>query len=315
MYRFALVALIAAGCSAGDKGGSSDTGDGGGGLDDTGGGGGGANFADFIDVTDSPTGDFTGYEGGFDAAGEWWTQSVDPEAQTTTTLDGEVSDFESGDPVIGAAVEFWYGDAVDGVADAKTESDDSGKVSISEMPVCTPLTYKVSTDPNLDATKDTYEAHQIYAVGEGELKVEDELNSVSVTTYRLIPSLLGVTVDDDKGIIAGTAYDVNEDEIMGAQVVVRDDNGTIPESLVVKYFVEEFPNREQPHTSEDGLWVAMNVPEGTWNVEMYVSDGAGGHYLMANTVVEVFPGSINISNTFTGFGNGIRYPDSCLAAR
>lgn len=314
MTRFALMALIAAGCSAGDKGSSSDTGDGNGGLDDTGGSS-GADFADFIDVTEGATGDFTGFEGGFDAAGAWLTQDVDPEAQTTTTLDGEVSDFESGNAVTGATVEFWYSDAVSGVADAKDESDDNGEVSISDMPVCTPMTYKVSTDPSLDATKDTYEAHQIYSVGEGELKVDDELNSVSVTTYRLIPSLLGVTVDDDKGIIAGTAYDINEDQIMGAQVVVRDDNGNIPEDLVVKYFVEDFPNRDQPYTSEDGLWVAMNVPEGTWNVEMYISDGAGGHYLMGNTVVEVFPGSINISNTFTGYGDGIRYPDSCLAAR
>ena len=83
----------------------------------------------------------------------------------------------------------------------------------------------------------------------------------------------------------------------------------------VFYFVDDFPQRDQPHTSEDGLWVAMNVPEGSWNVEMYVSDGAGGHIQMSNTRVEVFANSINISNHYTGYGEGIKYPDSCVAAR
>lgn len=312
MSRFTLVALVALGCSSGDKGGTG-TDDTAGGTDDTASGG-GATFDDFIDVTETATGDFTGFEGGFDAAGAWWTQSVDPEAQVTAELDAEVLDFESDEPVE-ATVEFWYGDVVSGVADAKSTSDTEGSVGISNVPMCTPMTYKVWTDPELDKTKDTFEAHQIYGLGEGELKVTDELNSVSVTTYRLIPSLLGVTVDDDKGIIAGTAYDINETPVEGAQVVVRDSAGNIPADLVVKYFVDDFPNRNQPYSSEDGLWVAMNIPEGTWNVEMYISDGAGGHYLMGNTVVEVFAGSINISNTFTGYGEGIRYPDSCVAAR
>ena len=97
----------------------------------------------------------------------------------------------------------------------------------------------------------------------------------------------------------------------GAQVVVRDADGNIPESLVVKYFVDDFPNRNQEWTSEDGLWVAVNVPVGTWYVDAYVSDGAGGHIVKGTTVVEVIADSINVSNIHTGYGDGIRYPEGC----
>lgn len=310
MRRFVCLAALAIGCSAGDKSGSG-SGSGDGGVDDTGETSSGAEFADFIDVTEAPIGDFTGFEGGFDEAGGWWTQDVDPDKVGTTELQAIASDFETGEVVIDATVEFWFDDAVSGVADAKSETDSNGETTFSGIPTCQSMTYKVSTDPDLDATKDTYEAHQVYQ-DEGGL-VSDEVNSVSVTTYRLIPSLLGVSVDEDKAVVAGTAFDINEDPIEGAQVVVRDADGLIPESLTVKYFVDEFPQRDQPHTSEDGLWVAMNVPEGTWNIDMYVSDGSDGHLLMSSTVVEVFGGSINISNHYTGYGEGIFFPESCLA--
>ena len=98
-------------------------------------------------------------------------------------------------------------------------------------------------------------------------------DSVSRVTYQLIPSLLGVSVDEDKGVIAGTAFDCNGEEIEGAQVIVKDANGDIPDDLVVNYFRDSFPNRDQLWTSADGLWVAANVPEGELTIELYIYNG------------------------------------------
>jgi hypothetical protein len=115
-------------------------------------------------------------------------------------------------------------------------------------------------------------------------------------------------------VIAGTAFDCNELPIDNAQVVVKDAAGNIPESLVVKYFVEKFPDRDQLNTSPDGLWTAINVPEGDWTVEMYVFDDSAPdkHKLIGSTVLTVYADSINVSNIFTGFSNGVKYPADCL---
>ncbi len=310
MRAWILVAALAA-C-----GGKTET------TDDTGGGdagdggaadGGSASFDDYIDVTDPPSGDFTGFEGGYDAAGGWLSQAVDPEKQVTAPFAGTVEDFQEGTAVADATVEMWFNDSVSGAPDAIGASDSDGAVALSDVPVCAPLTYRTSTDPDLDETKNTIEAHQVYDYTDGT--IDDTLNSVSTTTYRLIPGLLGVDPDPARGIIAGTAYDVNEDKIEGAQVIVQDADGNIPDGLVVHYFIDDFPNRDQPTTSADGLWVAINVPVGDWNVDMYVSDGAGGHLLMGRTTLTVEADSINIANIYTGYGDGVKYPDGCLKAK
>ena len=124
-------------------------------------------------------------------------------------------------------------------------------------------------------------------------------------------SLLGVTPDSDKGIIAGTAFDCNEEKIEGAQVVVRDDDGNIPETLIVKYFVDEWPNRYQEWTSADGLWVALQIPEGHYYVEMW-GLVSGELALPGKTELSIFTDSINISNIYSGIETGVKYPDSCL---
>jgi hypothetical protein len=314
MKRFIWVAAFALACSGGtgttkvgDSGNSTGggTGDGGG----EGGGGGSATFADYINVTVAPVGDFTGFEGGYDAVGAW-NEVGTPTNTDTLSLSGEVKDFESDEEVSDATVEIWHADAVSGAPDSVATSDASGAVAGLEVPNCTPVTYKVTTDAALGETKPTIEAHAVY---QGAGTDSDEFNSVSTTTYQIIPSLLGVSPQPDKGIIAGTAYDVNEDQIEGAQVIVTDASGNIAGASVVKYFVDDFPNRNQEYTSADGLWVAINVPPGTWNVEMYVADGAGGHLLMGSTVVEVVADSINISNIYAGYGEGVKLPDGCFA--
>lgn len=310
-----IVALLLTGC--GDKDG-----------DDTGGAGttadGGTTaevgvFEDFINVTDAYTGDIDsccdliGLDSDCWDGTTWIDQTVNINAQIGVALNGEIIDFESDDPVGDATLDLWFeNDPTVGAPDYSVVGDADGLVD-STFFTCKPIAYKVSTDPALENTVDTYELNQIEPWTDGVSTVYPEFNSVSTTTYAVIPSLLGVSPDGDKGTIAGTAYGCGGDPIEGAQIIVRDrDTGAIPESLVVKYFVDSFPNRNQPYTSPDGLWVAINVPEGVWDVELYVADGAGDHTMIGKSPAYIFPESILISNIYTGFDDGQRFPDSCL---
>lgn len=313
----ATLSLGAIGCSGGDKGGG---GDGDSGSADGGAGSGGddgstdadAVFEDFINTTATPAGDFTGFEGGYDAQGAWIDQgAVDPSCQVERSVDGKVEDFESGNGVPEATVELWYADAVEGVPDVTMSSDSSGAISGGPALTCQPLTYKVATDPDLDDTKPTFEAHSVFPYT--DTTIGEYYNSVAKSTYQLIPSLLGVSVDPARGTAAGTVFDVNGDPVKGAQVIVTNADNQVPNNTVVKYFVEDFPNRDQPETSEDGLWVAVNIPPGDWFIDAYISDGAGGHILMGRTSVTIFADSINIGNIYVGF-DGVKYPDNCLSA-
>jgi len=264
-------------------------------------------FADIVYVTDAPIAlDDTCWSDG-DA---WLTQTVDPDLVMNESRTLEVLDFESDARVTEADVAVYFGDDVDMAPDFTGVSDVNGQLT-TDVPSCAPFAYKVSTPPEREQTKDTYEAHQIF--GPIAVDTDGAINSVSRTTFLLIPSLQGVTVDADKSIIAGGFRDCTGEPIENAQVIVRDADGNIPESLVVKYFIENFPARDQEWTSADGLWVAINVPPGPVTAEAWVSDGAGGHILAGKTVVVGLADSINISNIYLGREDGIFYPDGCLA--
>ena len=263
-------------------------------------------FDSIVYVETAPTGDMTCFAEGYIDA--WTTQNVDETKVGEATMTGAVIDFESDEPVDAASIELFYSNTVYGAPDQSYTSDSSGNFTGS-VPTCTPYAYRVSTDPDLGATKVTIESSQI----DGATATTSEYNSVSIDTYNVIPALLGISPDIDKGIVAGTAYDCAGEPLEFAQIIVTDANGNVPESEVVRYFVDNFPSRLQEWTSEDGLFVVVNIPQGDWLVNMYVSDGAGGHLLMAQSPVKVFADSINISSVYTSIGNGVYYPSSCLA--
>lgn len=235
----------------------------------------------------------------------------DPSCVTEVPVNGQVIDFESDDPVQDAKVELFLNDLVEGTADEEQISDSSGNLTFSSAPTCTPISYRVSTDPDLEETKITIEAHEVYDFGES---ITAEFNSVSYATFNIIPSLLGVSVEPGKGIVAGGAYDCNGDPIEGVQAIARsvdDENGYF-EDQVVKYFVKNFPNRNQLYTSEDGLWVIVNIPPSDAIVELWVTDGAGGHQMIGSTKLLVEADSINISSGYYGYTEQL-YPASCLS--
>lgn len=262
-------------------------------------------FDAFINVSETAAGDFACFSGG-----DWLVQTVDVKKQVDFPSASEVWDFEDDCCVGDVAVDVWLGDDTEAQVDLGGTSGADGTIAL-DLPACTPIAYRTSTDPALDQTKDTYESHQVYAYPDaGEIVAT--FNSVSTTTYDVVAAVLGVSVDVERSIVAGTAYDCNDEPIQFAQVVVVDDSGTIPDDLVVHYMVEQFPDRSQPHTSADGLWVALNVPAGEWNVELWgVRDGELA--LLGVTRLRTYANSINVSNIYTGYGDGVKFPDSCVA--
>jgi hypothetical protein len=261
----------------------------------------------YIDLTEDLVGDVACFEPGSD----WLTQTIDETKVATRTLEGLVEDFEDEIGVNEVDLEIWFSDSFTGTADVSAQSNSAGDITV-EVPTCAAMAYKTSTPPGEERTVDTYEAHQIYEFVEEGSSLTDSFNSVSAATYVLIPSLLGVSMDDDKSVIAGTAYGCDGEPLENTQIVVVDADGAIPETLVTNYFQDSWPVRDQPHTSEDGLWVAMNVPEGTWTVQLYGLVG-GEQVLLGATQLTTYAASINISNIYTGYGDGVHYPESCLA--
>jgi hypothetical protein len=256
-------------------------------------------------VWEDATGNLTCYAPG----SAFLTQNVDTAKQVVASGTATVLDFQSDEPVEEAAVQVWYSDDVTTTVDDEGESAADGTVSL-DLQVCKAIAYKTAKDPALGETVDTYEAHQIVEPAE---PVEVEFNSVSTVTYNIIPSLLGISPTPGLGIIAGTAFDCDDEPIENARVEVRDASGNAIDGVIVKYFVDDFPNRDQPDTSPDGLWVAIDVPPGEVTVVLQTQQG-GEVVIAGQTVVQSYPDSINISNIYTGYGDGVKYPASCLVA-
>ena len=309
--------------SGGSDAGSGPFGDGSGGSEGSGGGMGdgggdpdtgdspsepsGPGIEDFINVTDEPIGDISCFTGSLT------TEAAADNCVAQRSMAGQVMDFQENDPVDEATVEFFFADAIFGAPEETVTTDANGVFNV-EMNTCEPFTYRVTTDPVLDATKVTIESHDILPNKGAINPVSHEVNSVSSVTYALIPTLLGVSPDVTKGIVAGRAYDCAGNNIEGLQVVLHDESGNIPDGTVAKYFIDDFPNRAQAYTSADGLWIIMDVPVGNWVVSGYVADGLGGHSLVAQTVLDVLADSINISSIYTGISDGVKMPEDCLTA-
>jgi hypothetical protein len=265
----------------------------------------GADFANFINVTDAPVGDLSCFTGSLA------TELPADNCVAQRSMAGQVLDFQEDGPVDEATVEFFFADAIFGAPDETITTDANGVFNV-EMNTCEPFTSRITTDPLLDATKVTIESHDVLPNMGAINPVSHELNSVSSSTYALIPTLLGVSPDVEKGIVAGRTYDCGGNNIEGLQVVIDDGSGNIPEDVIGKYFIDDFPSRSQPYTSADGLWVLIDVPVGNWTVRGYVADGSGGHLLVAQTELEVIADSINISSIYTGIEDGVKMPADCL---
>jgi hypothetical protein len=289
--------LLLAAC---DGGGSKDT-DTAGGADDTRG------FDYFVFTNDAYTGDTVCVGGELPA--------VDPAKQVNVTYNGEVHDFQTENEVSEATVRFWLGDDISGSPDDEQTADADGNFTTT-VPTCTPIAYGTFTPPEWEETVDTYEVHQVYGFEESGTVDGEWVNSVSQSTSKIIPSVIGIEWDSSTGIIAGTAFDCNEAEIGNAQIFIHDAAGAAPVTGEIFFFDDNnLPTSHDELTAtnpENGLWVAVNVPVGTWTAEMWGWSGTE-HVLLGSTVLNILAGSVNISNIYAGHDDGIAYPASCLA--
>ena len=262
-------------------------------------------FGEFVFTEVEPGGDLGGFAG--DAAAGWCFQDVDPKLVTLADLTGSVEDLESGDSVAEATVEIWHDGEPTSSPDVRLTGDTSGQVIVPVMR-CQPHDLRVSTDEDLAETKETTASQQIH---EPTTRAAT-FASVSSSTAALIPALLGVSVDSANGMVMGAALDAQGAPMSGAQVVVRDETGAIPESAQAWYTVSEFPDRDQAETSEDGLWLLTNVPQGWWSVDVYTySVDTGGHLRMGTALIYVDSDGFSLVDLSVGFDGG-RYPAGCL---
>ncbi|MCB9793354.1 MAG: hypothetical protein H6741_11595 [Alphaproteobacteria bacterium] len=240
----------------------------------------------------------------------WLSQTPDESCVQDLPWGGQVEDFESGNEVPDATVQLFMDDSYgNGTPDTERVTDSNGDLTVGDSAkTCTPTAYATFADPNLNTTMLTIQSHNVWEPS----YIEDvDLNSVSVTTYNLIPAVLGISVQSGMGIVAGTAYDCNGDPIEGVMIIGRTASGTYPPQSV-KYFREEFPNRNQEGTSDDGLWVVVNLPPDDIVMEMWGWDGSD-YVLLGSSTLTVVPDSINIASVYTGFEDGVVYPSECLA--
>lgn len=258
-------------------------------------------FAKWVTVTDAAVGDMACYDGT-----AWVSESPAAACQTVAEIgEGQVTDFANGGAIAGAEVSYYFGDTVSDPGGYVATSDAEGYITGS-LPVCRPVACKVSTTDGL--TQDTYEFHIIYGAGS---TVNPDPISVLSDTWITIPSIFGVTIVEGKGVVAGEAQDCNGDTLQNAQVILRDAAGDIPPDMALGYTFNGIPSRTYKATTEDGVWIAMNVPPGDYTAEMYVSDGAKGQTLVGKAPVSAFADSVSIVIVVGGREDGLDYPESC----
>jgi hypothetical protein len=261
----------------------------------------GADLASFVNTVEAPIGDLACF------TGKLATEVPVAACQASAELDADVEDFETGEEIPGAQVEFFWGDEAVGTPDQTLVADGDGHVA-GETRTCTPLAFRVTTADG--QTLESFEYHRVHGVG---TLVEMDFLSVSAATVTIIKKLLDIEPVEGTGVVVGTAFDCNDDELENAQVVLHDADGWIPPDLVVKYFQDGFPDRALTDTTHDGLWLIANVPPGDWIVDTYVADGAGGHSLVGSAVAPTFSDGLYVASTFVGREGGVKYPETCLS--
>ena len=233
-----------------------------------------------------------------------------------------VRDFSDGDDIAGAKALVWTTNdpSDEGTADFEflSGTDHTGSVPVDDGLIrpCEPFAYKVWTEWEPPETMPTYQMSNVMApVGDPEWN-DFEMISVSYGTYQIIPLSLAIEPDEAKGIAAGRFYDCAGEAVEYGQVLIVDENGDKAEEVYIRYFVAELPDRDQPWTSEDGIFGAIDVPPGAWTMQLWgvLDDGmpecpeeeVDGRCKLAEAQVYVVPNSVNIANAELAL-----YPDGC----
>lgn len=229
-------------------------------------------------------------------------------AQVDQAVTGTVLDLQTGTPVARAEVDVSYADTVSATPDVVATADASGAYSAT-VRACTP--YARTTLAGGDSLP-TYAVHRADAPGEAE-----EAWSVATETPTVVAALVGTSWDEDTGFIFGSVLDCGGGPVGAVQVYLHDDAGTAAPSELVYYFDHASlpaPRHDAPEVDADnGLFVVVGLPEGTWTAEVWGSTGAGLVRLAA-APVESVGGAVTEVDLVAGRADGVQYAASCTAS-
>ena len=195
-------------------------------------------------------------------------------------------DFENQDRIEGAMVEVYLVNRIQGSPDyVLGPTGAEGLTEAVDVPAQAVLATRVLAIPDVARTTVEFDVETPTQ--------DDDVRALVVadSTYRVVPAAVGVTIESGKGIVAGRFSDCDDEPVAGVIATVEGQQADI------RYFVDEFPAREPDVTTEDGLYVAINLAPGDHEIVLHGRLESGGPLVeLGRREVQVIADSINVVN-------------------
>ena len=200
-----------------------------------------------------------------------------PPPGTYVTATIYLEDFEDDYRVEGAMIDLFLDNTVDTPDETIGPTDVNGAVLVTpadaQLPAGRDIAYRVHAgDLPAGAVRTTIEYDVRIPAADGD---EVRFLSVSDSTYRLIPTILGITPDAGHGVVLGEFDDCAGNPVEGFVVRFLTETGEDCHVLherecFARYFQDGYPSRidNQPYSSADGLFAMVQVPPGTWTAQV-----------------------------------------------
>ena len=218
-----------------------------------------------------------------------------------------VADFEDDFAVEGVQLEVFYSNSATGTPDLDAtnldETDENGEVT-ALVPGGRSIAYRVVGGetplypPGVVQTSIEYDVPTPDADG-----LTVDAISVSQHTYMLISTVLGITPDPAKGILAGGFKDCSGDEIEGVVARMYDSTGGLCQGeneCLDRYFIDDVPAQDQWWSSADGLFGVLQIPAGEgYRLELHglvAGSGCPGDMVIlgSHDDIRIIPNAITI---------------------
>lgn len=193
-------------------------------------------------------------------------------------------DFEHEDRIEGATIEVYLVNRIEGDPDfVLGPTDDNGLTEAVDVPARSMLATRI---PEIErVARTTVQFDVLTPTADGEVRALTVAND----TYQIVPTALGILVEAGKGIVAGRYSDCDDEPVAGLIAHVEGQDAEI------RYFSDEFPAREPDVTTEDGLYVAINVDPGDHEIVLRGRTEAGGTLVeLGRREIQVIADSINV---------------------
>jgi hypothetical protein len=244
------------------------------------------------------------------------TATTDVPSTVDIVLTGEVTDFQTDDPVPGAEIAAFDGVDFAGTPVATGAADMDAKYSLTLPTGVSRLAFRTMHEDALD----TYLMNQYYEPDQAAQSAD--LNTVSHLTANALPAFIGVMRTPGLGVLAGAVRDCAKNEVGGliATVSARacaGDTACEPDHLdgaQTYYFSAgstSLPVRlsQQANTNKDGLFVVIELPPASeaylqvWGFTTQAELDAGTLRLIAE-----IPAPVLADSVITGSMEPLRTP-------